>query len=125
MHTCMYLRGAAVPQLARGGAATAERFFPHSEQGRWKVGGDLAPAETGLRERPGEGGSLFPMLVSLPPLLQRLGTGVEEEVHSGPPESDSGPNSKVPDAIQRMKRRWGLEAKLLPEGSSFSSPFSL
>lgn len=114
MHTCMYLRGAAVHQLARGGAATAECFFPHSEQGRWKVGGDLAPAETGLRERPGEGGSLFPMLVSLPPLLQRLGTGVEGEVHSGPPESDSGPNSKVPRRDPGSEKEMGIGGQTSP-----------
>ncbi|KAK7798982.1 hypothetical protein U0070_000369, partial [Myodes glareolus] len=54
VHTCMCLRGAAILQLARGGAAAAECPFPHSEQGRRKVGGDLAPAENGLGERPGE-----------------------------------------------------------------------
>lgn len=80
MHTCMYLRGAAVLKLARGGAAAAKRSFPHSEQGKWKVGGDLAPAETGLGERPGEGGKLpFQCLLLSHPSLQRLGTGVEGE----------------------------------------------
>lgn len=89
MHTCMYLRGAAVLRLARGGASAAERSFPHSEQGRRKVGGDLAPAETGLRERPGEGGSFPFRSLSLsrppPPTLRRLGTGVEGEGASWSP----------------------------------------
>jgi hypothetical protein len=44
----MYIRGAAILQLARGGAVAAECSFPHSEQGRWKIVGDLASAETGL-----------------------------------------------------------------------------
>lgn len=79
----MCLRGAAILQLARGGAAAAECPFPHSEQGRRKVGGDLAPAETGLGERPGEGRSLtFQSLSPSHASLQRLGAG-KAKVHPG------------------------------------------
>lgn len=125
VNACVCLRGAAALlrpgrlQLVRGGAISAERPFPRSEQGRRKAGGDLASPQKGFGELSGAGGNPFPLLpqafVAAPhpnPLRARtLGWGKD------PLGSHSALGPKVPDVAQGCREGGGPGAQTAPPGA--------